>query len=136
MEISTSGKRSETVLQSKNGSVWTPKVNGKHNKHVHHASLKGKGDMMLQGNHVANMIQVNNPKYKEILPGLESWQAQKIASWHNIEGHSIQWLSVVCIDRRGKLPDHYASKIDVLHLVANELFGNCIFSTVIIKRVK
>ncbi|XP_027188372.1 putative GTP diphosphokinase RSH1, chloroplastic isoform X2 [Cicer arietinum] len=105
VEISTSGKRSETVLQSKNGSVWTPKVNGKHNKHVHHASLKGKGDMMLQGNHVANMIQVNNPKYKEILPGLESWQAQKIASWHNIEGHSIQWLSVVCIDRRGMMAE-------------------------------
>jgi hypothetical protein len=105
VEISTS-ERSETVLQSKNGSAWTPKVNGKHNKHVHHVNLNGKGDMMLLGNHVANMIQVNNPKYKEVLPGLESWQAHKIASWHNIEGHSIQWLSVVCIDRRGKLPDH------------------------------
>lgn len=99
-------ERSETVLQSKNGTVWTPKVNGKHNKHVHHVSLKDKGEMMLQGNHVAHMIQVNIPKYKEVLPGLESWQAQKVASWHNIEGHSIQWLSVVCIDRRGKLPDH------------------------------
>ncbi|WJX79805.1 Putative GTP diphosphokinase rsh1, chloroplastic [Trifolium repens] len=102
VEISTS-ERSETVLQSKNGSAWTPKVNGKHNKHVHHVNLNGKGDMMLQGNHVANMIQVNNPKYKEVLPGLESWQAHKIASWHNIEGHSIQWLSVVCIDRRGMM---------------------------------
>ncbi|MCI34326.1 hypothetical protein A2U01_0055545, partial [Trifolium medium] len=51
VEISTS-ERSETVLQSKNGSAWTPKVNGKHNKHVHHVNLKGKGDMMLQGNHV------------------------------------------------------------------------------------
>ncbi|XP_045796946.1 putative GTP diphosphokinase RSH1, chloroplastic isoform X1 [Trifolium pratense] len=102
VEISTP-ERSETVLQSKNGSAWTPKVNGKHNKHVHHVNSKGKGDMMLQGNHVANMIQVNNPKYKEVLPGLESWQAHKIASWHNIEGHSIQWLSVVCIDRRGMM---------------------------------
>ncbi|KAJ1412596.1 TGS-like [Sesbania bispinosa] len=104
VEISTP-ERSETVLQNKNGSVWTPKVNGKHNKHVQHVSLKGKGEILLQGNHVAKMIQANIPKYKEVLPGLESWQAQKIASWHNIEGHSIQWLSVVCIDRRGMMAE-------------------------------
>lgn len=101
-EISTLG-RSETVLQSNNGSAWIPKVNGKHNKHVQHESFNGKGEMLLQGNLVAKMIQVNIPRYKEVLPGLESWQAQKIASWHNMEGHSIQWLSVVCIDRKGKL---------------------------------
>ncbi|XP_068473759.1 putative GTP diphosphokinase RSH1, chloroplastic isoform X3 [Phaseolus vulgaris] len=102
-EISTSA-RSETV-HSKNGSVWTPKVNGKHNKHVQHESFNGKGEMLLQGDLVAKMIQVNIPKYKEVLPGLESWQAQKIASWHNMEGHSIQWLSVVCIDRRGMMAE-------------------------------
>ena len=101
-EISTSTKI-ETVLQGKNGSVWVPKVNGKHNKHVQRESFNGKGETLLQGNLVAKMIQVNIPRYKEVLPGLESWQAQKIASWHNMEGHSIQWLSVVCIDRRGKL---------------------------------
>jgi len=100
-EMSTSA-RSESVLQSKNGSVWIPKVNGKHNKHVQNENFNGKGEMLLQGNLVAKMIQVNIPRYKEVLPGLESWQAQKIASWHNMEGHSIQWLSVVCIDRRGK----------------------------------
>ncbi|XP_061365515.1 putative GTP diphosphokinase RSH1, chloroplastic isoform X2 [Gastrolobium bilobum] len=104
VEISTP-ERSDTVHQSKNGSVWTPKVNGKHNKHVQHVSLKSKGEMLLQGNHVAKMIQVNTPRYKEVLPGLESWQAQKIASWHNIEGHSIQWLCVVCIDRRGMMAE-------------------------------
>ncbi|KAK7259280.1 hypothetical protein RIF29_24882 [Crotalaria pallida] len=104
VEISTP-ERSEVALESKNGSVWTPKVNGKHNKHVQHESLKGEGEMLLQRNHVAEMIQVNTPRYKEVLPGLENWQAQKIASWHNIEGHSIQWLSVVCIDRRGMLAE-------------------------------
>ncbi|XP_027351830.1 putative GTP diphosphokinase RSH1, chloroplastic isoform X2 [Abrus precatorius] len=104
VEISTPG-RSETVLQSTNGSVWTPKINGKHNKHVQHENFKAKGELLLQGNLVAKMIQVNIPRYKEVLPGLESWQAQKIASWHNIEGHSIQWLSVVCIDRRGMMAD-------------------------------
>ncbi|KAK7337484.1 hypothetical protein VNO77_18060 [Canavalia gladiata] len=101
VEISTPG-RNETILQSTNGSVWTPKINGKHNKHIQHESFKGKGEL-LQGNLVAKMIQVNIPRYREVLPGLESWQAQKIASWHNIEGHSIQWLSVVCIDRRGMM---------------------------------
>ncbi|KOM39438.1 hypothetical protein LR48_Vigan03g282000 [Vigna angularis] len=103
-EISTS-TRNETVLQSKNGSVWIPKVNGKHNKHVQRESFNGKGETLLQGNLVAKMIQVNIPRYKEVLPGLESWQAQKIASWHNMEGHSIQWLSVVCIDRRGMMAE-------------------------------
>ncbi|KAK7284622.1 hypothetical protein RJT34_19371 [Clitoria ternatea] len=104
VEISTSEKN-ETILQSKNGSVWAPKVNGKHNKYMQAESLKGKGEMLLQGNHVARLIQVNIPRYKEVLPGLENWQAQKIASWHNIEGHSIQWLSVVCIDRRGMMAE-------------------------------
>ena len=61
--------------------------------------------MLLQGNLVAKIIQVNIPRYKEVLPGLESWQAQKIASWHNMEGHSIQWLSVVCIDRKGMMAE-------------------------------
>ncbi|XP_057439252.1 putative GTP diphosphokinase RSH1, chloroplastic isoform X2 [Lotus japonicus] len=100
VEISTP-ERSETILQSTNGSVWTPKVNGKHNKHVQHVSVKGNEEMFLQGSHIAKMIQVNLPKYKEVLPGIESWQALKITSWHNIEGHSVQWLFVVCIDRRG-----------------------------------
>ncbi|KAF7818181.1 putative GTP diphosphokinase RSH1, chloroplastic isoform X1 [Senna tora] len=101
----SSPEKREDVLQSKNGSVWTPKVNGKHNKHLQHVSLKGDGELLLQANHVANMIQVNIPRYKEVLPGLESWQAQKIASWHNIEGHSIQWFCVVCIDRKGMMAE-------------------------------
>ncbi|KAI9080253.1 hypothetical protein K1719_037647 [Acacia pycnantha] len=85
-------------LSSSNGSVWTPKVNGKHNKHV---GLRGNGELLLHGNHVAQMVRLNIPRYKEVLPGLESWQTQKIASWHNKEGHSIKWFCVVCIDRRG-----------------------------------
>ncbi|KAI4301445.1 hypothetical protein L6164_034723 [Bauhinia variegata] len=103
VEIPSPGK-GEAVLQSKNGSVWTPKVNGKHNKHIQHVSLKCEEEL-LQGNHISKMIQVNIPRYKEVLPGLESWQAQKIASWHNLEGHSIQWFCVVCIDRRGMIAE-------------------------------
>ncbi|KAF7804880.1 putative GTP diphosphokinase RSH1, chloroplastic isoform X1 [Senna tora] len=101
VERSSMGGRKD-VVQSKNGSVWTPKVNGKHNKHV---SLKGDGGLLLQGNHVTQTIQGKLPGYKDVLPGLESWQAQKIASWHNIEGHSIQWFRVVCIDRRGMMAE-------------------------------
>lgn len=79
--------------------IWTPKVNGKHNRHV---GLKGNEELLLPGNHAGQMVRLNT-RYKEILPGLESWQTQKIASWHHIEGHSIQWFCVVCIDRRGML---------------------------------
>ncbi|KAH1108508.1 hypothetical protein J1N35_012276 [Gossypium stocksii] len=60
------------------------------------------GYLFSLGNGAAKMIPANNPPHKEALPGLESWQAGKIASWHNLEGHPIKWFSVVCIDRRGK----------------------------------
>ncbi|XP_057722028.1 putative GTP diphosphokinase RSH1, chloroplastic isoform X1 [Arachis stenosperma] len=101
----TTPERNRVLPQSKNGSVWSPKVNGKHNKHVHHVSLNGKEQMLHEGNNLAKIIQATVPRYKEVLPGLESWQAQKIATWHNIEGHSIQWLCVVCIDRRGMMAE-------------------------------
>ena len=107
----------EAVCQSKNGSVWNPKVNGKHNKHVHYVSLNSEEQMLLQGNHLAKIIQASVPRYKEVLPGLESWQAQKIATWHNIEGHSIQWLCVVCIDRKGNLT--------ILIILINPLLLGC-----------
>lgn len=90
------------VVHLKSGGDRVPKVNGKHRKHVQPVSLMGKGESLFQGNGVAKMIQANIPLYKEVLPGLESWQASKIASWHNLEGHSIQWFCVVCIDRRGR----------------------------------
>ncbi|KAI3414368.1 GTP diphosphokinase [Psidium guajava] len=95
----------EDVVQLGNGGDGITKVNGKHHKHVQHVSLMGKGESLFQGNGVAKMIQANIPLYKEVLPGLESWQANKIASWHNLEGHSIQWFCVVCIDRRGMMAE-------------------------------
>lgn len=101
VELSFPGGNFEGSFHSKNGSAWHPKVNGKHSKHVQHASLKIEGELS-HGNGVSRMIQANIPMYKEVLPGLESWQASKVASWHNIEGHSILWLSVVCIDRKGE----------------------------------
>ncbi|WRX07957.1 TGS - like 1 [Theobroma cacao] len=102
VDFSSPGRSCEDALMAKNGSIWVPKVNGKHNKHMQQVSLKANGDLLSLGNGAANMIPANIPPHKEVLPGLESWQASKIASWHNLEGHSIQWFSVVCIDRRGK----------------------------------
>ncbi|KAG6748444.1 hypothetical protein POTOM_048365 [Populus tomentosa] len=100
VEKSSQGKCSNDFLPVNYGTVWTPKVNGKHNKHV-----QTKGGLLSQGNGVAKMIQASIPRYKEVLPGLESWQASKVASWHSLEGHSIQWFCVVCIDRRGMMAE-------------------------------
>ncbi|XP_039048314.1 LOW QUALITY PROTEIN: putative GTP diphosphokinase RSH1, chloroplastic [Hibiscus syriacus] len=96
--------RSEDAL-AKNGSIWSPKVNGKHNKQVHDVGLKADNDLLSLGNGAATMLPANIPPHKEVLPGLESWQASKITLWHNLEGHSIQWFSVVCIDRRGMMAE-------------------------------
>ncbi|XP_052887867.1 putative GTP diphosphokinase RSH1, chloroplastic isoform X1 [Gossypium arboreum] len=101
VDFSTSGS-SEDALTVKNGSIWVPKVNGKHNKQEQDVGSKANGYLFSLGNGAAKMIPANDPPQKEVLPGLESWQASKIASWHNLEGHPIQWFSVVCIDRRGK----------------------------------
>ncbi|XP_050237269.1 putative GTP diphosphokinase RSH1, chloroplastic [Mercurialis annua] len=104
VEMTSPGKYAEDPLPSKNGSIWVPKVNGKHNKHIQHVRLEAK-ELLSQGNGVAKIIQSNIPMYKEVLPGLECWHANRVASWHNVEGHSIQWFSVVCIDRRGMMAE-------------------------------
>lgn len=93
------------IFQPRDASIKVPKVNGKHNKQIKHMSLKAQGEMLSQGNGVAKMIVANIPMYMEVLPGLESWKASKVAYWHNLDGHSIQWFCVVCIDRKGMLAD-------------------------------
>ncbi|TYI13345.1 hypothetical protein ES332_A08G052600v1 [Gossypium tomentosum] len=105
VDFSTPGRSSEDASTAKDGSIWVPKVNGKHNKQVQDVGLKANGYLFSLGNGAAKMIPANNPPHKEVLPGLKSWQASKIASWHNLEGHSIQWFSVVCIDRRGMMAE-------------------------------
>lgn len=37
-------------------------------------------------------------KNKEVPPSLEIWKAKKITIWHSVNGNSIQWLCVICID--------------------------------------
>ena len=85
---------------SENGSVWVPKVNGKHNKAIKNSSLENP-EFFLPGDGIAKIFPANIPPYKEVLPGLESWRASKIDSWHHLEGHSIDWLCVVSMDRKG-----------------------------------
>ncbi|KAF6174546.1 hypothetical protein GIB67_017129 [Kingdonia uniflora] len=104
-DFSISKLKDQEVRYAQNGRVGIPKVNGKHNKHVEHMNWEASGEMLSQGNGSAKLIRVNIPMYREVLPGLESWQASKVASWHNLERHSIQWFCVVCIDRRGMMAE-------------------------------
>ncbi|KAG6384587.1 hypothetical protein SASPL_155589 [Salvia splendens] len=105
MQIAYSKASSEDIFQFDKGKIQVPTVNGKHNKNMQHVSLKAEGEVLSQGNGVAKMILANIPLYREVLLGLEVWQASKIMSWHNLEGNSIQWLSIVCIDRKGMMAD-------------------------------
>ncbi|KAK9084274.1 hypothetical protein Scep_030745 [Stephania cephalantha] len=103
VDLSNLRSSHEDILQVQNGSAT--KVNGKHNKDAQHMSLKNNGEFLVEGHGVAKLLRANIPMYKEILPGLESWQASKVSSWHDQEGHSIQWFCVICIDRRGMMAD-------------------------------
>ncbi|KAJ0946180.1 putative GTP diphosphokinase, Guanosine-3',5'-bis(diphosphate) 3'-diphosphatase [Helianthus annuus] len=57
------------------------------------------------GNELGKLMQANVPMYKEVLPSLESWLAGKVSSWSKLQGHSIQWLCIACIDRKGMMAD-------------------------------
>ncbi|KAL2535275.1 putative GTP diphosphokinase RSH1 [Forsythia ovata] len=105
VQISSSKTSGEDIFQFNKSGIQIPKVNGNHNKHMQHVSLKANEEVLSQGNGVAKMILANIPMYKEVLPGLESWRANKVASWYNLQGHSVQWFCIVCIDRRGMMAD-------------------------------
>ncbi|KAJ0453627.1 putative GTP diphosphokinase [Helianthus annuus] len=114
MEMSSMKIIGQDIFQFKNGSgIKVPKVNGKHNKNMKNTSLTKSEDPLSQGNGVAKMIFADVPMYKEVLPGLESWRDGKVSSWSDFEGHSIQWMCVVCIDRRGMLADITKTLADV-----------------------
>ncbi|XP_075099841.1 putative GTP diphosphokinase RSH1, chloroplastic isoform X2 [Nicotiana tabacum] len=105
METSSASMSTEDIFQLRSTSIQIPKVNGKHNKCMQHMSLKATGETLSQGNGVGKMILANIPRYREVLPGLDGWLASKVATWHNLEGHSVQWLCVVNIDRKGMMAD-------------------------------
>lgn len=112
VEMSSSMKSPRDVFHPQNGSTQVPKVNGKHNRQVQNVNLEPEKPL-TQGNGVAKMKHLNIPTCKEVLPGLESWKTNKVASWHSHEGHSIQWLCVVCIDRRGMMAEVTAALASV-----------------------
>lgn len=112
VEMSSSMKSPRDVFHPQNGSTQVPKVNGKHNRQVQNVNLESEKPL-TQGNGVAKMKHLNIPTCKEVLPGLESWKTNKVASWHSHEGHSIQWLCVVCIDRRGMMAEVTAALASV-----------------------
>lgn len=105
VQMSSSKTSGEDIFQFNKSGIQIAKVNGTHNKHMQHVSLKTNEEVLSQGNGVAKMILANIPMYREVLPGLESWRASKVASWYNLQGHSVQWFCIVCIDRRGMMAD-------------------------------
>ncbi|GER34695.1 Guanosine-3',5'-bis(Diphosphate) 3'-pyrophosphohydrolase [Striga asiatica] len=105
MQTTSSATNDEGIFRLDGGGIKFPKINGKHSKSMQNVNLKAKGEVLSQGNGVAEMIFSNIPVYREVLPGLESWQANKIMSWHKLEGNSIQWLCIICIDRKGVMAE-------------------------------
>uniref|UniRef100_A0A7N0TTL5 Putative GTP diphosphokinase RSH1, chloroplastic n=1 Tax=Kalanchoe fedtschenkoi TaxID=63787 RepID=A0A7N0TTL5_KALFE len=103
--ISTNEVNGQAPLPFQNDNIQAPKINGKHSKYMQNMNLPIEGEMLLKGNGVARMIYSDLSKYTEVLPNLVSWQTSKVMSWHNAEGHSIQWLSIICIDRRGMMAE-------------------------------
>ncbi|WOL04032.1 hypothetical protein Cni_G12753 [Canna indica] len=103
-EESTASKGKHDLLPVRNSSRM-PKINGKHNKNVQKMSMKVNGNPMTRDEALTEFIYGKIPTYKEVLPGLESWKAGKIALWQSVEGHSIKWFCVVCIDRKGMMAE-------------------------------
>ncbi|XP_076894078.1 putative GTP diphosphokinase RSH1, chloroplastic isoform X1 [Bidens hawaiensis] len=101
MEMSSSKMVDEDLFRFKNGSIKVSKVNGKHNKHMQHMSLKTNSHEV----EFEKLTHANTPMYKEVLPSLESWLDGKVSSWSKLQGHSIQWLCIACIDRKGMMAD-------------------------------
>ncbi|KAJ8497826.1 hypothetical protein OPV22_008378 [Ensete ventricosum] len=103
-EESTSTKRKHDLLPVRNTSDL-PKINGKYNKIVQKMCMKINGNPMTRDDAFTEFIYGKIPTYKEVLPGLESWKAGKIALWHHVEGNSVMWFCVVCIDRKGMMAE-------------------------------
>ncbi|KAG0496626.1 hypothetical protein HPP92_001317 [Vanilla planifolia] len=83
-----------------NRTLGIPKINGKRNKDLETIGIKINDNSMISGDGLKEVMA-----NKDVMPDLECWKASKIALWHNLEGHSIQWLCVVCTDRRGMLAE-------------------------------
>ncbi|TVU47122.1 hypothetical protein EJB05_06705 [Eragrostis curvula] len=82
-----------------------PKVNGKQNKTVKELGIKINGHSTIRGDSFSEFMQPDNSTCKEVFPGLDHWKSGKISAWHNVEGNSIQWLCIACVDRKGMMAE-------------------------------
>ncbi|KAG1371275.1 putative GTP diphosphokinase RSH1, chloroplastic [Cocos nucifera] len=105
VEESSSTKRKLEDLLHVQNIVGISKINGKHHKSIQEMNLMINGSSVVRGDGFAEFVHANVHACKEVLPGLESWKASTIASWHNVEGHVIQWFCVVCLDRKGMMAE-------------------------------
>ncbi|PKA58414.1 hypothetical protein AXF42_Ash013920 [Apostasia shenzhenica] len=97
-------KHRDDLVHVKNTFV-IPKINGKHNKDLQKVNFKVNGSSVISSDGFTELVHATIPLYKEVMPGLESWKASKLALWHNLEGHSVQWFCVICVDRRGMMAE-------------------------------
>ncbi|KAF3777572.1 putative GTP diphosphokinase [Nymphaea thermarum] len=74
-----STRNSHENIHHVQGKLGTPKVNGKHNKNLQKMSLKINGDFLSQERGLSVLPQKHVPYYKEVLSGLETWRAGKVA---------------------------------------------------------
>ncbi|EMS65045.1 GTP pyrophosphokinase [Triticum urartu] len=101
-KLSFVNKNSDGFLPVNN--VHTPKINGKHNKTVKELGIKINGST-VRGDSSTEFMRPGVPAYKEVFASLDNWKCGKISSWHNTEGNSIQWLCIVCVDRKGMMAE-------------------------------
>ncbi|XP_044981535.1 putative GTP diphosphokinase RSH1, chloroplastic isoform X2 [Hordeum vulgare subsp. vulgare] len=101
-KLSFVNKNSDGFLPVNN--VHTPKINGKHNKTVKELGIKINGST-VRGGSSTEFMRPGVPACKEVFTSLDNWKCGKISSWHNTEGNSIQWLCIVCVDRKGMMAE-------------------------------
>ncbi|VAH90898.1 unnamed protein product [Triticum turgidum subsp. durum] len=101
-KLSFVNKNSDGFLPVNN--VHMPKINGKHNKTVKELGIKINGST-VRGDSSTEFMRPGVPAYKEVFASLDNWKCGKISSWHNTEGNSIQWLCIVCVDRKGMMAE-------------------------------
>ncbi|PWZ56552.1 putative GTP diphosphokinase RSH1, chloroplastic [Zea mays] len=82
-----------------------PKVNGKQNKTVKDLGIKINGHSTIRGDSFSELMHPSNSTCKEVFPGLDDWKSGKISGWHNMEGNSVQWLCIACVDRKGMMAE-------------------------------
>lgn len=101
--------RELTIRTPEVGKFFLPRVNGKANKKIEEVAVSLAGSSKLMSNGVAGSLPKPAARnlfvQKEVLASLGIWQAAKVALWHGSEDQSIQWLSVLCFDRKNILAE-------------------------------